>query len=63
MAMDRDDVRRVLGPIADRPAVAAAIADIGRPGSRWRLPTPSLVVDLDAVEANIALIHTAPLTN
>jgi len=56
MTIDPDDVRRVLGPIAARPAVAAAIADIGRPGSRWRLPTPALVVDLDALEANIALM-------
>jgi D-serine deaminase-like pyridoxal phosphate-dependent protein len=27
---------------------------IGRPGSRWRLPTPALVVDLDALDGNIA---------
>ena len=27
---------------------------IGQPGSRWRLPTPALVVDLDALGANIA---------
>ena len=27
---------------------------IGQPGSRWRLPTPALVVDLDALDANIA---------
>src|SRR6185312_3211949 len=27
---------------------------IGQQGSRWRLPTPALVVDLDALEANIA---------
>lgn len=56
MAIDPEDVRRALGPIALRPAVAAAISDIGKPGSRWRLPTPALVVDLDAVEANIALM-------
>lgn len=39
---------------ARRPAVAAALADLGRPGSRWRLPTPALVVDADALERNIA---------
>ena len=27
---------------------------IGQPGSRWRLQTPALVIDLDAMEANIA---------
>jgi D-serine deaminase-like pyridoxal phosphate-dependent protein len=26
---------------------------IGQPGSRWRLPTPALLVDLDALDANI----------
>jgi len=31
-----------------------AEALIGQPGSRWRLPTPALVVDLDALDANIA---------
>ncbi|PQA86561.1 DSD1 family PLP-dependent enzyme [Hyphococcus luteus] len=27
---------------------------IGAPGGRWRIPTPALVLDLDAFEANIA---------
>jgi D-serine deaminase-like pyridoxal phosphate-dependent protein len=27
---------------------------IGQPGSRWRLPTPALVIDLEALDANIA---------
>ena len=27
---------------------------IGRPGSRWNLLTPALILDLDALEANIA---------
>jgi D-serine deaminase-like pyridoxal phosphate-dependent protein len=27
---------------------------IGQQGSRWRLPTPALVVDLDALDANVA---------
>ncbi len=29
---------------------------IGKPGSRWRIPTPALVLDLDAFEANIAAV-------
>jgi len=36
------------------PAAAFARSLVGRPGSRWRLPTPALVVDLDAFEANVA---------
>ena len=36
------------------PAERFAQALIGQPGSRWRLPTPALVVDLDALDANIA---------
>jgi D-serine deaminase-like pyridoxal phosphate-dependent protein len=36
------------------PAEHFAQALIGQPGSRWRLPTPALVVDLDALDANIA---------
>ena len=36
------------------PAEAYADSLIGQPGSRWKLPTPALVVDLDAFEANIA---------
>jgi D-serine deaminase-like pyridoxal phosphate-dependent protein len=27
---------------------------VGKPGSRWHLPTPSLVLDLDALESNVA---------
>jgi D-serine deaminase-like pyridoxal phosphate-dependent protein len=36
------------------PAEAYAARLIGEPGSRWKLPTPALIVDLDAFEANLA---------
>ena len=36
------------------PAERFAQSLIGRQGSRWQLPTPALVVDLDRLEANIA---------
>jgi D-serine deaminase-like pyridoxal phosphate-dependent protein len=36
------------------PAEAHAESLIGQPRSRWSLPTPALVVDLDAFEANVA---------
>jgi D-serine deaminase-like pyridoxal phosphate-dependent protein len=36
------------------PAEAYAERLIGQPGSRWKLPTPALIVDLDAFEANLA---------
>jgi D-serine deaminase-like pyridoxal phosphate-dependent protein len=36
------------------PSERFAQALIGQPGSRWRLPTPALVVDLDTLDANIA---------
>ena len=36
------------------PAEKFALSLIGQQGSRWRLPTPALVVDLDRLEANIA---------
>jgi D-serine deaminase-like pyridoxal phosphate-dependent protein len=36
------------------PAEAYAESLIGQPGSRWKLPTPALIVDLDAFEANVA---------
>ena len=35
-------------------AVAAAKATIGEPGSRALIPTPALVLDLDAFERNVA---------
>lgn len=43
-----------LGDFADRPHVAAAVADIGQPGSRHRIPTPAAVLDLDAFDRNVA---------
>ncbi len=36
------------------PAETFAQSLIGQQGSRWQLPTPALVVDLDKLEANIA---------
>ena len=36
------------------PAEQFAQSLIGQQGSRWRLPTPALVVDLDVLESNIA---------
>ncbi|MDG2520026.1 DSD1 family PLP-dependent enzyme [Caulobacter segnis] len=47
-------MRNDLGDLADRPHVAAALADIGRPGSRHRIPTPAAVLDLDAFDRNVA---------
>jgi D-serine deaminase-like pyridoxal phosphate-dependent protein len=38
------------------PAEAYAERLIGEPGSRWKLPTPALIVDLDAFEANLAMM-------
>lgn len=50
-----------MNPLHDRTR-----ALIGQPGSRWRLPTPALVVDLDRLERNIARMteraRTAGLT-
>ena len=43
-----------LGPLAERPHVAAALALIGRPGSRDQIPTPAAVLDLDAFDRNVA---------
>jgi D-serine deaminase-like pyridoxal phosphate-dependent protein len=37
-----------------RPAEALAHRMIGEPGSRFRLPTPALIVDEEALDANIA---------
>ena len=45
-----------LGPVADRAEVRAAIDALGDQGSRWRIPTPSLVVDLDAFDRNVGLM-------
>ena len=43
-----------LGPLADKPHVAAALALIGQPGSRDAIPTPAAVLDLDAFDRNVA---------
>ena len=43
-----------LGPLADKPHVAAALAMLGQPGSRDRIPTPAAVLDLDAFDRNVA---------
>jgi D-serine deaminase-like pyridoxal phosphate-dependent protein len=43
-----------LGAVAQRAEVAAAIERLGEQGSRWALPTPALVVDLDAFDHNVA---------
>jgi D-serine deaminase-like pyridoxal phosphate-dependent protein len=45
-----------LGPVAERAEVAAAIKALGAPGSRWRMPTPALVVDLDVFDRNVTLM-------
>lgn len=43
-----------LGAVAERLEVRAALDGLGTQGSRWRVPTPSLVVDLDAFDHNVA---------
>ncbi|HEX6421753.1 MAG TPA: alanine racemase [Acidimicrobiales bacterium] len=56
MPPDRDaaEIGAGLGRLARRPAVRDALATLGRPGSRHRIPTPALVVDVDALGHNIA---------
>jgi D-serine deaminase-like pyridoxal phosphate-dependent protein len=39
--------------VSERPHLTAAVALIGEPGSRERIPTPAAVLDLDAFERNI----------
>ena len=39
--------------IADSPALRQARALIGQPGSRYLIPTPALIVDLDRLDRNI----------
>lgn len=39
--------------LAHTPAQQALAALVGQPGSRWRIPTPALVLDLDAAHANL----------
>ena len=52
--MNVDAIRQHLGPLADKPHVAAALALIGQPGSRDQIPTPAAVLDLDAFDRNVA---------
>lgn len=51
---DRTDVEADLGDLVARPAVAEALALLGRPGSRHALPTPDLVVEAEALAQNIS---------
>jgi D-serine deaminase-like pyridoxal phosphate-dependent protein len=43
-----------LGALADKPHVAAALAAVGQPGSAAHIPTPAVVIDLDAFDRNVA---------
>lgn len=43
-----------LGALAERPSTALSLALIGEAGSRWRIPTPAGVIDLDAFDRNVA---------
>src|SRR4051812_17443682 len=52
--MDTDATREKLGPLADRPHVAAALAVLGQPGSAQAIPTPAAVLDLPAFDRNVA---------
>ena len=49
-----DQIRADLGPLADRPGLAISLAELGQPGSRYRITTPAAVVDLDALDRNLA---------
>jgi len=49
-----DAIRDHLGPLADRPHVAFALARLGEPGSAHLIPTPAAVLDLDAFDRNVA---------
>jgi hypothetical protein len=56
----------LLGWRTELPAVREAMAILGEPGSRWAVPTPALVLDIDAFDRNVALMaartHAAGLT-
>lgn len=56
--MNPDITRRDLGPLADRPHVALALAALGQIGSRDLIPTPAAVLDLDAFDRNVARMAT-----
>lgn len=49
-----EQIQADLGPLAAKTHVAAALADLGRPGSRDRIATPCVVIDLDAFDRNVA---------
>jgi D-serine deaminase-like pyridoxal phosphate-dependent protein len=51
-----DEIIAELGPVAERREVMAAIEALGTQGSRWTIPTPALIVDLDAFDRNVALM-------
>jgi D-serine deaminase-like pyridoxal phosphate-dependent protein len=52
--VSKDAIRDHLGPLADRPHVALALAHLGEPGSAHLIPTPASVLDLDAFDRNVA---------
>jgi D-serine deaminase-like pyridoxal phosphate-dependent protein len=45
-----------LGWRAELPAVRDALDLVGQPGSRWSIPTPALVLDMDAFDRNVAVM-------
>ena len=49
-----EDIRDRLGALAARPHIAAAVATLGQPGSAHTIPTPAVVIDLDAFDRNVA---------
>lgn len=49
-----ETIRAELGALADRPSTALSLALIGQPGSRFAIPTPAAVIDLDAFDRNVA---------
>lgn len=49
-----DTIRERLGPLADKPHVAFALAHLGERGSAHLIPTPASVLDLDAFDRNVA---------
>jgi D-serine deaminase-like pyridoxal phosphate-dependent protein len=49
-------IRQSLGPLADKPHIAATLALLGQPGSAQRIPTPAAVLNFPAFQANLALM-------
>lgn len=54
VCVNHEAVRDHLGPLADKPHVAAALARLGEAGSAQLIPTPAAVLDLDAFDRNVA---------